>query len=143
MKSRPEYRRIFSSPYTFFRIFHLLSTQRYRLPVRKYILELFDVQLDVTAIKAMADAGQKLSDSGASIVSPRAAKLQPRVMSMFGRPTHSRNPSGSDAEEEELVFNTPTVEQRKPQKRPISLLPAKRIVGFDGVNDDTNDRYDH
>ena len=86
-------------------------------------------------MKTMADAAQKLKDTVAPMMSTRSTKLQPRVVSMFGRPTHSRNVSGSDGEED-LMFDTPTVDQPKPQKRPISLLPVKRIVGFDGSSDD-------
>ncbi|KAJ7107266.1 Rapamycin-insensitive companion of mTOR, N-term-domain-containing protein, partial [Mycena crocata] len=36
MKSRPEFKSIFSSPAMFFRALHTVSTQRYRLPVRRY-----------------------------------------------------------------------------------------------------------
>lgn len=46
MKSRPEYQLIFSSPSTFYRALHMISTNRYRLPVRRYIIELFNMELN-------------------------------------------------------------------------------------------------
>ncbi|KAG9036760.1 hypothetical protein FRB95_008091 [Tulasnella sp. JGI-2019a] len=40
------HRAVFSSVSLYYRALHMLSTQRYRLPVRRYILDLFDVELD-------------------------------------------------------------------------------------------------
>lgn len=40
------HRTVFSSVSLYYRALHVISTQRYRLPVRRYILDLFDFELD-------------------------------------------------------------------------------------------------
>ena len=65
MKSKPEYRHIFTSPSMFYRALHTISTQKYRMPVRRYIFDLFNVDLD-------ADFVRKLSDCAISLRAPRA-----------------------------------------------------------------------
>ena len=37
MKSKPEYRHVFGSARMLYRALHTLSTQKYRLPVRRYV----------------------------------------------------------------------------------------------------------
>ncbi|KAG8949781.1 hypothetical protein FRC04_008321 [Tulasnella sp. 424] len=50
---KAQHRRIFSSITLFYRVLHILSTQRYRLPVRRYILDLFDIDLDPDVMNAL------------------------------------------------------------------------------------------
>ncbi|CCO31383.1 Protein ste16 [Rhizoctonia solani AG-1 IB] len=52
-KHRPHGRRAFQSIPLFHRALHLLGTQRFRLPVRRYVLDLFDIKLDPTVISLM------------------------------------------------------------------------------------------
>ena len=66
MKSKPEYRHIFSSPRMFYRALHTISTQKYRLPVRRYIIDLFNIELD-------ADVVRQLSDCAISLRAPQTA----------------------------------------------------------------------
>ncbi|KZS99473.1 uncharacterized protein LAESUDRAFT_816934 [Laetiporus sulphureus 93-53] len=47
MKARPEYRDVFNSPTMFYRALHTISSQKYRLQVRRHILDLFNLELDV------------------------------------------------------------------------------------------------
>ena len=105
----------------------MISNQRFRLPVRRYILELFDIQLDATVANQLSDCARNFASTG-SLVSPKTARLQPRVVSMFGRPGRGRNPSDSDEEsldsDEEMPAGEITVE------RPVSLQPVRRVVGF-------------
>ncbi|KAF8503219.1 Rapamycin-insensitive companion of mTOR, N-term-domain-containing protein [Hysterangium stoloniferum] len=54
LKSRPEARSTFTSIPLYFQALHTISTQRYRLPVRRYILELFDIRLDAGTITALS-----------------------------------------------------------------------------------------
>ena len=60
MKSKPEYRHIFSSPRMFFRALHTISTQKYRLPVRRYILDLFTVELDADVVRQLTESAVAL-----------------------------------------------------------------------------------
>ncbi|KAG8908318.1 hypothetical protein FRC00_011289, partial [Tulasnella sp. 408] len=52
-KFKAQHRQIFSSITLFYRVLHILSTQRYRLPVRRYILDLFDIDLDPDTMNAL------------------------------------------------------------------------------------------
>ena len=85
MKSKSEYRNAFSSCTFFYRILDMLSTQRFRLPVRRYILDLFDIQLDADVVQELAACAQRLQAPG-NTQSPKVTKLKPRVVSTFGRP---------------------------------------------------------
>jgi rapamycin-insensitive companion of mTOR len=126
MKSRPEYRAAFSSPAVFYRALHIISTQRYRLPVRRYILDLFDIELGAEVVEA-------LSSCATSLLAPesfRPSKPAPdRAVSMFGRLGRPRRNSESDEDEDELDTNEDRivfVEERPA----ISLRPISRIIGF-------------
>ncbi|KAH8114744.1 Rapamycin-insensitive companion of mTOR, N-term-domain-containing protein [Phellopilus nigrolimitatus] len=139
MKSKSEYRHIFSSPSLYYRVLYMISTQRYRLPVRRYILELFDIPLDAGVVRALVSYSNSLEDTG-NAASPGQAcpRLQPRA-SVFGRPVRGRRASESD--EDESLNSEDEKEQPKPKvERPVSLLPARRVSGFDGVEQDEEGR---
>jgi len=125
MKSRPEYRSAFSSPSVFYRALHIISTQRYRLPVRRYILDLFDIELG-------AEVAEALSDCATSLQAPESfkpSKASNRAVSMFGHLGRPRRNSESDEDEDELDTNenqAAFVEERPA----ISLRPISRIIGF-------------
>ena len=123
MKARPEFRKIFSSPSLFYRILHILSTQRYRLPVRRYILDLFDVPLDRHVIRTLIEVENSLFESTNVTASPRTTKTRPRI-SVFASSTMSESDEDEDAKDADVPA-VPTA------KRPISLLPVKRVIGFD------------
>ncbi|CAE6415154.1 unnamed protein product [Rhizoctonia solani] len=61
-KHRPHGRRAFQSIPLFYRALHVLGTQRFRLPVRRYVLDLFDIKLDPTVITLLHEFGQKLAE---------------------------------------------------------------------------------
>lgn len=128
MKSRPEFRTAFSSISLFYRILHVISTQRYRLPVRRFILELFDISLDASVVKGLTECERTMQSSGTNS-SPKVSKLKPRVVSMFGRPARGRRSSESDDEEEDLDV---VDEDNDEAERPVSLRPVKRVEGFLG-----------
>jgi large subunit ribosomal protein L17e len=126
MKSRPEYHAAFSSPAVFYRALHIISTQRYRLPVRRYILDLFDIELNAEVVEALSNCATSLQ-APESFKLPKAAS--PRRVSMFGHLGRPRRNSESDEDEDELGANedkTIFVEERPA----ISLRPISRIVGF-------------
>ena len=125
MKSRPEYRSAFSSPSVFFRALHTVSTQRYRLPVRRYILDLFTTELD-------GDLVMELSECANSLRAPPMFKQSEahinRVVSMFGL-KHARGASESDDEDDDMDDDADEVmNDRNPV---ITLRPVSRIIGFD------------
>ncbi|ELU39022.1 ste16 [Rhizoctonia solani AG-1 IA] len=61
-KHRPHGRRAFQSIPLFYRALHILGTQRFRLPVRRYVLDLFDLKLDPTVITLLREFRQKLAE---------------------------------------------------------------------------------
>ncbi|KAG1750937.1 Rapamycin-insensitive companion of mTOR, N-term-domain-containing protein [Suillus occidentalis] len=128
MKSRPEYRSAFSSPSVFFRALHTISTQRYRLPVRRYIFDLFTTELD-------GELALELSACANSLRAPPTFKQSEahinRVVSMFGL-KHTRGTSESDDEDDDMddvVDETVNDRDRNPVM--ITLRPVSRIIGFD------------
>lgn len=138
MKAKPEYRAVFSSPSVYYRVIHIISTRRYRLPVRRYILDLFDVQLDAGVVQTLVDCSHKLAETGTTSVStsPNIRKVQPRIMSMFGRSVRGRRPSESD---EDDSVNSSDEEEKTVVDRPVSLLPVQRVVGFLQDSEESSD----
>ncbi|EGN98236.1 hypothetical protein SERLA73DRAFT_169260 [Serpula lacrymans var. lacrymans S7.3] len=128
MKSRPEYKSVFSSPAVFFRALHIISTQRYRLPVRRYIFDLFNIELDNDVVNALADSAISLR-APPSFKQPEAQKS--RVVSMFGV-GRTRGSSESDEEDDEDDMNVGDEKEFVVEKKPvITLRPVSRIIGFD------------
>ncbi|THV00832.1 hypothetical protein K435DRAFT_827891 [Dendrothele bispora CBS 962.96] len=123
MKSRPEYRAIFSSPAMFFRVLHIISTSRYRLPVRRYIMDLFNVELDAKVVATFVECARTLKASPS--YRPPESDLN-RRFSIFGR---ARNPEESD-EDDEVDEEPPPLPNIKREQPPLNLRPVSRIVGF-------------
>ena len=110
MKSKAEFRHAFSSPSLYYRVLHMISTQRLRLPVRRFILELFDVPLDANTVRALSTYAKTLREpevapDESSTEKPKP-RLQPRV-SIFGRPTRgAASQSSSDESMEDLDMDS-------------------------------------
>ncbi|KAF9077790.1 Rapamycin-insensitive companion of mTOR, N-term-domain-containing protein [Rhodocollybia butyracea] len=129
MKSRPEYRSVFTSPAMLYRVLHTISTSRYRLPVRRYIMDLFKVELDADVVAAMIDASKKLK---ANPDLPLPKTDLNRRLSMFGNIGRSRRPSESDEDDEDDEMDDasqPDVPKVK-EAPAIALHPVNKIVGF-------------
>ncbi|KAF9452980.1 hypothetical protein P691DRAFT_720833 [Macrolepiota fuliginosa MF-IS2] len=129
IRSRPEYRKAFSSPDMFYRALHTLSTQRYRLPVRRYIVDLFNLELDPQLVESLERSALSLK-AGPSYQPPSTAMTR---MSIFGRLGRARRPSESASSEEgdtPAAGNAPNG-VTKEQGPVLTLKPVKRIVGFD------------
>lgn len=126
MKSRPEFKAIFSSPAMFFRALHTVSTQRYRLPVRRYIMDLFTIDLDADVVAALTDAAKTLK----AHPSYKPSKESNRV-SMFGPLGRPRRSSESDDDEGELDVDDEAPTAPAGEQPVISLRPVTRTVGFD------------
>ena len=124
MKSRPEYRHVFSSPATFYRALHIISAHRYRLPVRRYILDLFTLELDASLVSELVGQAITLRAPPSTTVTKPEASLS-RVVSMFGP---SRGFSESDDDDDESDDETEEALDKQPV---ITLRPVSRIIGFD------------
>jgi len=109
----------------FFRALHIISTQRYRLPVRRYIMDLFNLELNPELVITLKECSASLK----AHPSHQPYKSDTSRLSIFGR-LGRRRPSESDDEDDELdVPSTPTV---LPNDQPvISLQPVSKIIGFD------------
>lgn len=119
LKSRPEYERVFSSVPVFYRALHTISTSRYRQPVRRYVFDLFDIDLDEEVLRQLEESAKTLVLSASE-----SAPSQPngRVVSvLFAAP----RAHGSESDEED---EPPPVPQHRPPV--ISLRPKSTIVGF-------------
>ncbi|KAI5479428.1 cytosolic regulator Pianissimo [Pseudohyphozyma bogoriensis] len=65
IKSR--HRDIFSSPSLYYRALEMISNYHYRFPVRRYIIELFDIPLDAASATRIMEAGDELRNRGRDI----------------------------------------------------------------------------
>ncbi|KAG6916446.1 hypothetical protein DXG01_006774 [Tephrocybe rancida] len=128
MKSRPEYRHIFTSPTMFFRALNIISTQRYRLPIRRYIVDLFNLELNQELVMRLKQCATVLK------VHPsyKLSASDTSRLSMFGPLGRPRRTSISD-EEDELDPPTTTAVPAEAQQPVITLQPVHKVVGFDAI----------
>lgn len=107
----------------------MLSTQRYRLPVRRYIVDLFNVDLDPLSIVALEKSAVKLKADPS--YKPTSATIT--RMSIFGRLGKTRRPSESESSEEEdsPLNGNASHGVPKDQGPVLALKPVTRIIGFD------------
>ncbi|KAI9064633.1 hypothetical protein FKP32DRAFT_1648919 [Trametes sanguinea] len=130
MKSKPEYRHIFSSPSMFYRALHTISSQKYRLPVRRYILDLFNIELDASTVQQLSEcaislripltAQEPAEPSEPSPVEEKPAPFRPRPV--------RHHVDESDEEESDVEEKEPAA--KKPRAPVMSLRPKSRIIGF-------------
>jgi len=126
LNSRSDTRPLFTSPDMFYRALHMISTQRYRLPVRRYIVDLFNQELGQELVNALNDAKSRLTASS-SYEPPRTDTLR---MSVFGR-LGKRRASESDESDEDGDLDTPALQTSVIKGHPtITLQPLNRVVGF-------------
>ncbi|EJD50823.1 hypothetical protein AURDEDRAFT_111977 [Auricularia subglabra TFB-10046 SS5] len=136
IKSRPETRGVFSSLRLFDRALQALASQRYRLPVRRYIFELFDIRLDAVSVAGLLEhrrttiLGSKSNGSTSGRSRTPAAAGAPRLKR--GR---RRSESGSEGEDDELYEES----EGELEVKPLRLKPARRVVGFDGPGDEEDE----
>ncbi|PIL22333.1 hypothetical protein GSI_15021 [Ganoderma sinense ZZ0214-1] len=137
MKSKPEYRHIFTSPSMFYRALHTISSQKYRMPVRRYIFDLFNIELDADVVKQLSDcaislriplAAQGQEAVEAVDTSPVQEKPRQTTMQTF-RPRPTRH-HVSESEDEESDVEEKEVTAKKPRAPVMSLRPKSRIIGF-------------
>lgn len=106
-----------------YRALHAISSQRYRLPVRRYILDLFNIELNDQVVRQLAEHAVKLRvKSTPGDTTARAS----RVVSIVGRPPRHRRISDSD--EESMSDNDDPPEDKKYPV--IKARPQSQIIGF-------------
>lgn len=134
MKSKPEYRHIFASPSMFYRALHTISSQKYRMPVRRYIFDLFNIDLDADVVKQLSDCAISLrvplGDQGQEAVDSSPVQEKPRqtiVPPFQPRPTRHH---ASESDDEESDVEEKEVTAKKPRAPVMSLRPKSRIIGF-------------
>lgn len=123
MKSRSKYKHIFASTSMLFRALHTISSQRYRLPVRRYILDLFNIELDDAVVQRLTEHAVKLR------VKPTPGDATTRVsraVSIVGRPVRRHHISDSD--DESMSDDEEPVDVK--QYPVIRTRPQSQIVGF-------------
>lgn len=128
MKSRSKYKHIFASTSMLYRALQTISSQRYRLPVRRYILDLFSIELDDTVVKQLSEHAVKLRVKSTS--GDATARVS-RVVSIVGRPVRHRQMSDSDD-------NSITEDEEPPDVKQYPVVktrPKSQIVGFGKANE--------
>jgi rapamycin-insensitive companion of mTOR len=100
----------------FYRALHMISTSRYRLPVRRYVFDLFDIDLDGDVLRQLDESALALPVSEAA-----PPKQNSRVVSvLFAAP----RAHAAESDEEDEV---PPLPEHAPV---ISLRPKSTVVGF-------------
>jgi rapamycin-insensitive companion of mTOR len=124
MKVKPEYRPVFSSYTMLYRALHIISTSKYKQPVRRYILDLFNLHFDQTTMLQIAAVSRQLY----AATTPKPSRIaDPRAFSIVGHRRHVVPDEDSDSSGDEL--GPPPV--IAPQKVVRTLRPMSRIVGFE------------
>jgi rapamycin-insensitive companion of mTOR len=131
MKSRPEYRQVFASSAMLFRALHIISTSKYRQPVRRYILDLFDLELNGDTVAALAAWGKRLRSPDTPGVgqAQKSSRLEnPRAFSIY-RPRRAKDmdDESDSSDEEGMAASAPPTRKRAPV---VTLRPMSRIIGF-------------
>jgi rapamycin-insensitive companion of mTOR len=109
---------VFSSVPMFYRALHMISTSRYRLPVRRYVFDLFDIDLDADVLRRLGESAKALALPASEAEPPQPKS---RVVSvLFAAP----RAHAAESDEEDEVPPVPHHVQV------ISLRPRSTIVGF-------------
>jgi len=133
LKSKPDTRHVFSSFPLFHRSLHTVSNRRYRLPARKYILDLFDVKLDSSTLEELARltraAEEELKLTGGLVINvpSLASKRKARQsMAASARP-RSRRKSTMEGDEDSQAW----LATQEEKEVVIKVKSTVRVVGFD------------
>lgn len=149
LKSKADAKQIFSSTLLLHRALHAISTRRYRFPVRRYIIELFDIKLDEGVLEELAQherqAHEELMSGGGLALSQRnshshghhshgsrRSRHSMRVKSRRRSNAEFRNVGGQEDDNAQWngsgVPDSPVVVRAKAN--------MQRVIGFDASTDD-------
>ena len=117
----------------FYRALHTVSNQRYRLPVRRYICELFNIELNADTVKALLEHEKALKLKPEVTENGKTAPPS-RAISIIGRPGRHRHVPDSD---EESVSEDEMMDVVAAKAPVMKVRPQSRIVGFA----ETDDQY--
>ena len=121
----------------------VISSQHYRLPVRRYILDLFDVKLDDNVVTQLVayeqDVEAYAKEYEANPQLQKAGKqddAQPnRGDKKDRRKSRPRRDSPDSEEDLDAMWEEPE-EPAPPETVTLKLKPLTRIVGFDAGDSD-------
>jgi hypothetical protein len=123
---KSKHRRLFSSLPLYYRALHTISTQRYRLPVRRYVMELFDVRLDPSVVATLSSIAKSLA-SAQPATSPGHPPNLARTMSEEEEVSAGLRLGLNGLPDDMASFEEPEV-RRKPGP---PMKPKARFSGFD------------
>ncbi|KAH6911417.1 Rapamycin-insensitive companion of mTOR, middle domain-containing protein [Coprinopsis sp. MPI-PUGE-AT-0042] len=105
LKAKSESKSAFHSPEMLYRALHIISTQRYRFPVRRYIMDLFNVELNPQLSASLNTAAQKLKVSP----SQRPPKVDTLRLSVFGKMAPRRETESDESDGDDDVNSLPAL----------------------------------
>ena len=117
----------------FYRALHIVSSSRYRLPVRKFVFDLFDIPLDQEHVQQLNECARTLALS--QVKTPTSSGRRRAMSVLFAAP--KAHPSGSD-EEDDAAVATHRPGAKKSNAPPVMCLqPKTTIKGFNSDSDDS------
>lgn len=115
---------MFTSPTVFFRAMHIISTQRFRLPVRRYIIDLFSIEMNSELVSIFIEYAQTLKAGPV----PEETKLPVSQSDMFANLGSGHDSSiGSDEDESDPAAQNTAANR---PKQALTLRPIHKVVGF-------------
>lgn len=102
-----------------YRALHIMSRQRYRLPVRRYIFDLFNIEIDKQVVEDLSKHGKELRMTLGGGDADR------------NRQSMINHPPLDDEEEDDFDDDFDIMTRSQIEEQPaLSLRPVSRIVGF-------------
>jgi rapamycin-insensitive companion of mTOR len=103
---------------------HIISTQRFRLPVRRYIIDLFSIEMNSELVSAFMEYAQTLKAGPVQ----KETKLQVSQSDMFANLGSGHDSStGSDEDESDPAAQNTAANW---PKQALTLRPVHKVVGF-------------
>ncbi|KIM25763.1 hypothetical protein M408DRAFT_203761 [Serendipita vermifera MAFF 305830] len=151
LKSRTDTRHLFSSGLLLQRALHIISTRRYRFPVRRYILELFDVKFSGAVLEEVAhhqrQAMEDLRLGGAGILSLKHVHSHGHNNGSHGSRRSRHSMRGKARRRSNAEFRNGGTDNDGNQwhgsgvpDSPVIVRPKadiQKVTGFDAIQDDT------
>ena len=125
LRSKPAYRSVFQSLSVHYRVLHTISSQRYRLPVRRYIIDLFNLELNAETVHQLHEASRTMVPHP----SHKPSYSEVNRYSMLGR---LGRPASDDEDSISSVASLQRMTDEKPteEPEPVAMPAVNKIVGF-------------
>lgn len=129
--------RLFTSPTLFYRALHTLSSNHHRLPIRRFVFDLFSLQLSPTTVTSLLAAERTLRRTTAAADSPAMGGEAPEAGEKakavkekgLRRGSRQRTRSASSGESEGEGEDEASEEGTKIGEAEVRE-PGRRVVGF-------------